>query len=345
MKKFCLSLLLIFVLLTALQSRGNAALLINEVACETSGDDWVEVALIGDDISEYDISPLYVTMYYGVNERLAADPVTLYNRDRPETPYDDRFAVVHLTQPVSADETDLTGDTNGNGRIDVYCNNYSGSLWNSDCVVAIDSDDDPSNGGMIDFMAYSNRDGSVNETIASYVAKAQSCGQWEPYTGENIQLCMADTGASGIASYMSISRKNSADSNSMADFGVTSFQTPGRANVFPDGQTRSRKLFSVKKKKITIIPSHPVLGSGDIDLTVYECCNIRFRIFTTVGLMIYESPLYRNVFPGLFTLRWDLRGLGRDACTGMYLGLVEATSPSLKRSDTEHLYIILSRYR
>jgi hypothetical protein len=61
--------------------------------------------------------------------------------------------------------------------------------------------------------------------------------------------------------------------------------------------------------------------------------------------MVYESPLYRDVFPGPFALPWDLRGKGRSACTGLYLGLIEATSRTLRRADSEQVYIILSRYR
>jgi len=40
----------------------------------------------------------------------------------------------------------------------------------TDCVVSIDNDDDPSNNGILDFIAYSNRDGTPNTTIESYMA-------------------------------------------------------------------------------------------------------------------------------------------------------------------------------
>ena len=92
-------------------------LLINEIACGTSGEDWVELFYQSDEREELDISKLYVTMYYGSNEPLSNDPVTIYSYDRPETPYDDRFIVVNLTNPAMPDETDITGDTNQNGYI------------------------------------------------------------------------------------------------------------------------------------------------------------------------------------------------------------------------------------
>lgn len=328
-----------------LREHVNAHLMINEIACGTSGDDWVELYFHGDVREKMDVSRLFITMYYGTNEHLSDNAITLYSYDRPETPYDDRFAVVHVTDSLTPDETDITGDTNRNGYIDIYCSNYSGSLWNSDGVVAIDSDDNPENGGMIDFAAYSNRDGSPNDTIRSYVMQAQDLNQWVRCSGDNIQDCMIDIGSSGLASTMTISRRNNSDTNSMDDFQITKYQTPGRSNIFNDTVKKGGNLFKTMRKKITVIPSHPVLGDSNIEIFVYETCNIRFRIFSSIGMLIHESPLYRNICPGKFSLTWNYRGLGRAACTGLYIGHIEATSSSLKKSETEYIYIILSRYR
>ncbi|NMB66370.1 MAG: hypothetical protein GYA16_16015, partial [Spirochaetes bacterium] len=109
-----------------------AQLLINEIACNVSGSDWVELFLYSVQPLSMDISSLYVTMYYGTNEPLSQNPVTIYSYDRAETPWDDRFVVVHLTDATTPDECDATGDINGNGVLDVYCNNYVNSLWNTD---------------------------------------------------------------------------------------------------------------------------------------------------------------------------------------------------------------------
>jgi hypothetical protein len=328
-----------------LRNRVIAHLLINEIACGTSGDDWVELYFQSDERERIDISKLFVTMYYGTNEHLSDNSITIYSYDRPETPYDDRFAVVHLTNAYMPDETDFTGDTNHNGYIDIYCNNYSGSLWNSDGVIAIDNDDEPDNGGIIDFAAYSNRDGSPNETIRAYVIRAQDLSQWSKYSGENIQDCMIDIGSDGLSPTMTISRSNYSDRNSMDDFQITRYQTPGRPNIFNGSVKKEGCLFKTIKRKVTIIPSHPVLGEGTIDIFVYETCNIRFRIFSSIGMLIHESPLYRNICPGRFSLKWNCRRMNRPACTGLYIGHIEATSSSLKKSDKEYVYIILSRYR
>lgn len=322
-----------------------AELLINEIACATSGEDWVELFFHSEDRTKIDISQFYVTMYYGLEERLGTDSISIYSYNRPETPYDDRFVVVHLTEQNKADETDLTGDTNLNGYIDVYCNNYYSSLWNTDCVVAVDSDNASSNGGMIDFAAYSNRDGSPNENMVTYVEDAQAFNQWSAYSGDNIQECMIDIGEDGLSSYMSISRKNSSDTNSKEDFEITKYVTPGRENILSSAISSRAKLFSVSKKRITIIPTHPILGKCDIELFIYEQCNIRLRIFSDIGMLLYESPLYANISPGNLILNWNLSGKRRRAATGLYIGHIEATSRSLKQSEVEKIYLILSHYK
>jgi len=326
-------------------SDAGAGLLVSEIACETPGDDWVEIFLAGAPGETVDISPLYVTMYYGTNERLGCDPITLHAADRPETPYDDRFAVIHLVRPGTPDESDRTGDTDRNGRIDVYCNNYSGSLWNTDCIVAIDTDDDPGNGGIIDCAAYSNRDGSPNETILSFLQAAQGLGQWEASPEGAPQRSMVFIGAEGLQSHMSIARRSAIDTNTQADFALTSLQTPGRENVLFSPAAGGGRLFRALRKTYTVLPSHPLLGGGSIDVMVFEVCTLRYRLYSPIGMLVYESPLFEDVFPGIFSMPWNLRGAHRAASSGLYLGRIEATSRALKKSETERIYLILSRYR
>ena len=191
------------VLLFTLPAPLFSELLISEFTTNASGD-WVEIVLTEGGPAEMDVSALYVTMYYGTNESLAGETVTMRSVDIPETAFDDRYAVIHLSGPSGADETDAAGDLNGNGIRDIYCNNYSGSLWNSDGIVAIDTDDDPGN-GMIDCAAYSNRDGSMNSTIESYILSAAKNGQWVTESGD-IQQCSVDIGPNGLESWMSLCR-------------------------------------------------------------------------------------------------------------------------------------------
>ncbi len=321
----------------------QAGLVINEFVTGTS-DDWVELSLVGTESEKTDISGLYVTMYYGTNEPLGTEPVTIYGWNRPETPFDDRFVVVHLTGAGIPDETDRTGDTNRNGRIDVYCDNYSGSLWNSDGVVAVDSDDDPTNGGIIDFVFYSNRDGSPNETILSYVAAAQESGHWMACSEESPQECAVFIGTKGLPSYSGISRKRAGDSNSAADFVITTIQTPGKPNI-EIIITMGNSLFKPLRRKITIMPGHRLFGTGEIPLFVFAPCVIKLRVFTVTGVQIHESPRYPSLNPGLRSIYWNPLLQRRTPPTGLYLCKIEAVNPTLHHSQEEIIYIIVSRYR
>jgi hypothetical protein len=321
----------------------HARLLINEFVTG-SVSDWVELKLTDSGNQKLDISSYYVTMYYGTNEPLATEPVTIYSYDRSETPYDDRFVVVHLTEAGTADETDRTGDTNHNGYIDLYCNNYYSSLWNSDGVVSIDSDDSPSNGGIIDFVAYSNRDGDPNSTIESYILAAWKSGEWSDCRESGVQSCSADIGKNGLESHMSLSRISGSDTNSSHDFAVTRFQTPGRDNrlVSPDS---GKSLFRIRKKRIGIIPGHPRMERGVVPLDINYNCNIRFRVFSVTGMLLYQSPLFRDVHPGSFSVTWDPMKRSRRTPTGLYLGEITAVSSGLRRSQRKTLFFVLSRYR
>lgn len=305
-----------------------AQLLINEIACNVSGSDWVELFLYSAQPLSMDISSLYVTMYYGTNEPLSQNPVTIYSYDRPETPWDDRFVVVHLTDPLTPDECDTTGDTNGNGVLDVYCNNYVNSLWNTDCVIAIDTDDEPSNGGIIDFVAYSNRDGTLNQSIGQYVAYGIQHGQW---IGSVSEEYMVDIGSSGLLHYQSIIRKSATDSNSLNDFIITSYMTPGRPNILPD--KHAKDTFITVNKKIVLTKE----AIEKFKIFVIQPCTLRVRLFSSQGYTIYESPLL-SALPGFFSIDW-VRHI-QTIRSGLYLGTVEAQD-SKNRQRLEFYCIVV----
>jgi hypothetical protein len=321
----------------------HAQLIINEFVTNTDAD-WVELCMAGNERKKMDISNLYVTMYYGTNEKLGLEPITIFSYDRPETPYDDRFVVVHLAQPGIPDETDRTGDTNGNGYIDIYCNNYSGSLWNTDGVIAIDTDDDPDNGGIIDFVYYSNRDGNPHSSISSYLASAQSLHQWQAYAGPNAQECGVFIGPKGLEPHMSVSRTNQNDTNSANDFAVTSIQTPGKQNIILP-VIISKRLFKTLRKTITYVPGHGIFGKGEIPLFIFTPCFIKFRVFSVTGMILHESPLYPSVQPGFFNLYWTPILHQSKNPTGLYLCKIEAVNSALRKSEEATIYFILSRYR
>ncbi len=309
-------------------SIGYPQLLINEIACNVPGGDWVELFCCSEQKLSLDISSLYVTMYYGTNEPLSQSPVTIYSYDKAETPWDDRFVVVHCTNPGIPDECDATGDTNGNGVLDVYCNNYINSLWNTDCVVAIDSDDEPSNGGIIDFVAYSNRDGTLNQSIGQYLQSAIQHNQWAGASAS--EECMVDIGQSGIAEYQSIIRKSGVDTNSADDFVITSYQTPGRPNILPINHSKSE--FIKIKRKIVVSKKN----MQQLNLFVIQPCKFRIRLFSSVGYKIYESPLIAAL-PGFQLVDWD--NTIKHLTCGLYLGIAEAQDNA--NSESKKFYCIV----
>ncbi|HNX23308.1 MAG TPA: hypothetical protein PKG60_04630 [Spirochaetota bacterium] len=332
-----MKLILIFSFLTIfLPHIISAGPLINEISAGGSSD-WVELTLSGDTPS-CDISQYFVTMYYGTNEKIADSAVTLRNRNIPETPYDDRFAVVHFTSVPYDDETDATGDTNGNGVFDLYCCNYG--LWNTDCVVSIDSDDIHTNGGILDFAAFSNRDGSMNSTIEGYINTAASAGEWTICGSANIQECTVDIGKDGLNSYSTISRINKGDTNSPDDFAVTPYSTPGRENIINTDKGK-RKLFRTESKEST----HSY-GRGPIRLAVflYESCSIKLRIFNSTGFTVYSSDLKEDLSPGYYTFYIPEAKLRGKILTGLYPVKIEAAGKS-SRSETATIFLVIVRKR
>jgi hypothetical protein len=325
-----------YILLT---SSAHSGLMINEVST-AAANDWVELFYYSPEPSTIDISKLYATMYYGSAEPLSTEPVTLYSWDRPETLWDDRYAVVYPAMPGYADETDRTGDTNGNGRIDLYCANYFASFWNTDCVAAIDTDNDPSNGGIIDFLFYSNRDGSLHSSLMNYVNTAGSFGEWIIDENNTLEFSAVNTGPKGLDSYSTLIRTSINDTNSHGDFTITSIQTPGRPNK-TSGAGRKGRLFKPEKSRITIIPGDSRRFPPRVNLKIYEQCEIKARIFTAAGTPVYESPLYKNTPPGNFSIPWEPKG----SPTGLYICRIEAVNTKKLLTDKASIIITLSRYR
>lgn len=332
------ALTLLSILLCGLSS-DYRGLLISEVSSGSNAD-WAELVFTDTSRQKIDISSLHVTMYYGASEPLSTDPVSIYSYDRPETPYDDRYVVVYPAKPGVADETDRTGDTNKNGILEVYCNNYYASFWNTDCAVSIDTDNISSNGGIIDFMVFSNNDGSFNDTVRNYMLSAFSGGAWNIQDPIQPEKSAVDIGIGGLEGYMSICRRGFADTNSAGDFFITKFQTPGRPNIESLSRART-KIFSAVKKRITVIPGDPTLSSARIPVSVYENCDIKIRIFSSTGRLIYQAPIARDVNPGSHTYYWNPAGVS----SGLYICRIEASDKKRQVLENETVMIILSRYR
>ena len=335
MKKCILSFILLFIFNCAT----FGALLINEFATNTSCD-WVELTLTTPDM-EMDISGLYVTSYYGESSiaPLAQKPITIRSYNLPETPYDDRYVVIHLTDPYGISETDDVGDLNGNGIRDIYCNNYSASLWNTSGLVAIDNDRDYRN-GMIDCVAYSNMVEPFNSNVKNYVEAAAANGNWV-ITNGNTQASCVDIGKNGLAPYMSVCRRFGAHTNSAADFFVSRFQTPGRDNL-EVSLVPEKNIFKILDKKI-FCKMNSQKQSANVRLFVSQSCNLRLRVFGVTGKLIYESPLHRNVDPGFRTMIWEGNSFRKNLPSGIYPAVIEATGNEIRGSVNKKLLFILGR--
>ncbi len=323
-------------LLVLFQAESHGALVISEFTTSASSD-WVEVQLRGEEAM--DISPLLVTMYYGSNESLADEPVTLRGSDLPDTPWNDRYAVIHFTD-VGEDETDSAGDINGNGIRDIYCQNYSGTLWNTDGIVAIDSDDDPENGGILDMVAYSHHDGGYHSTILGYIEAGIDQGQWMP-DREGGPGCF-DIGENGLKSHMSVSRKEGEDSNSADDFQVTPYQTPGRPNIFPSKKNRFPLIQLSGTGKKILLGGSSKNDRANIRLLVHENCRVSFQVFSVSGLSVSSRQVLEECYPGIHEISWKPPA---RLVTGLYLGLIEATSRGSGRYSRMVIYLIISRGR
>jgi hypothetical protein len=325
-----------FFLLLLIPINSHSGILINEISAG-GPNKWVEIT-VTPDIESIDISQYYVTMYYGSAEKIADKPVTLYGKNQPGTPWDDRFAVIHFTSEPLVSETDDVGDLNKNGIRDIYCNNYR--LWNTDCVVAIDTVNSYANRSMIDFVAYSNRDGSINNYIANCINAAIAAGQWAACSNVNLQYCAVDTGPNGLNSYSTISRINLIDTNTLDDFVVTPYATPGRENIISIDKGK-RRLFRAESKKITHTHGS---GSIQIPLFLFEPCTIKLRIFNSTGSTVYHSDLKRNSTPGYFKFDINDRELKGKILTGLYPVKIEAAGRnSTSEIDTVFLVIVRNK--
>lgn len=224
-------------LLVALLSLSNAAvygastILINEVAFgETGGTDWVELYCVDDDSGAgVDIQGYCLTDLDGTDLTLTTKPVTMYATDREITSYDDRYVVVHWENNAD-DETDITGDTNGNGYLDLYIPTTGVDFTATDDQCALDTDTDYSNGGILDAVCWSNNDDTFSEAsdINNYLATTQ----WPSAGNTAVEFnAVCWTNSDEVDAGESIGRDSSStDTNNKDDWHHFITGTPGEAN-------------------------------------------------------------------------------------------------------------------
>ncbi|MBP8081712.1 MAG: hypothetical protein KAZ87_00785 [Spirochaetes bacterium] len=321
--------ILLALILTA-QASPSSALLISEISPAGSPCDWVEVFFYSDVLEKRDISKLYLTVYYGSEEKISIDPVTICSRDLSETPYDDRYVVVRFFEGI--DETDFTGDANKNGVIDVYVKGTS--PWNTDSVIALDDNSDSSDGA-IDFAAYSIYDDSLNNSVLSYLVSAVSKGIW--CAPQGAEKSLIDIGEKGLSSNQSIIRSGK-DTNSKNDFTVSNTPTPGHDNIYSEKEAES---FSISLKDKYLIEEFS--GRDFIQLKISAQCSLRFKIFSASGMQKYESQLYGDVQPGEFRIRLEHSVIKRLR-SGIYIVCFTGVAKNGKVKNKKTL-IVVNRYK
>lgn len=303
----------------------------------TKGSDcYIEVVCVGEAGESIDISSLYVSFNYspsGKIKHLGDEPITLYTEDRANTAFDDRFAVIHVkTDGIT--ETDEAGDCNGNGVRDIYAEKAT-QLFNTSGFVVIYDDKNC----MIDFAAYSDSMSKFNSNLAPKAIAALNAnpGQWTAVDEKNVAASCIDIGKNGLEAYMSVCR-NGQDTNTRDDFVVTNFSTPGAENILTS-PIKESLLFKFTDKTI---PSSKSAGVANVKLFVTQICSLRLRVFSSTGRLVYESQLYKDIFPGKYILRWEGKTFA-GAKAGLYTAVVESTGGSVRGSVTRTAFIILGR--
>src|SRR5690349_12145580 len=90
------------------------------------------------------------------------------------------FILLHAgikASPSNPDETDLTGDLNGNRAIDLYSDETTPAIAGSaDNAITLESLD----GNLLDFMSFSDNQPYFSTTLQSVYDRAASSNFWQP---------------------------------------------------------------------------------------------------------------------------------------------------------------------
>jgi hypothetical protein len=66
-------------------------------------------------------------------------------------------------------------------------------------------------------------------------------------------------------------------------------------------------------------------------------------VFSRYGRLLFKSKIFTETSPGLFKIDWDIRR-HKKIRTGIYYGLIEASSSRTKSTQTQKIIFIISRY-
>jgi len=173
---------------------------------------WVELHVVAAPSSGTDIENYVLDDLDGTPNPLGTSPMTVHQGD---------YVVVHFRTGLP-DETDTTGDTNGNGYLDIY--EETESLGTEDQILLIDGA-----GNYMDAVAWSDQDNFPSSYEMNDVQTLNSYGQWNLKGSSATQRDCFNSW--GFAPTDTIARYSS-DNDNYTDFRRTTTMTPGAANIF-----------------------------------------------------------------------------------------------------------------
>ena len=225
-------------------------ILISEVAPDggVGGQDWIELLVVdgSGDISGYVLSTFDSPSR---DEVFANSSVTVSEGDR---------ILVHYNGSIP-DETDTTGDTNGNGRVDLYI--ASSDLSGTNEQVSLYTGKDYSEG--LDAVCWSN--GELTENEAADARELVDAGMWS----SNSSSAMAVS--SDVKEGVSIARREGVgDTNTRDDWYLEPQASPGERNRYFNfsGEVLITRAYLAKAPKSFTF--EVVSGGGDVSCLYFS---------------------------------------------------------------------------
>lgn len=184
----------------------NLQVLINELSPIDSEHDWAELYV---ESGSGNIANFRLTDLDGTDSQLASQPVTVKAGD---------FVLVHWDSNV--DETDLVGDLNMNGYLDLYLSDSPLSGTDDQLVLMNDEE-------ILDAVVWSNYDGVIANSELQDNEDLLLSNDWSGVFAENDQ-----SGAVALAAMdQSLARLETDDTNTKDDWHVLETPTPGEVNL------------------------------------------------------------------------------------------------------------------
>ena len=139
-----------------------------------------------------------------------------------------------------------------------------------------------------------------------------------------------------ISNFNTIVRKNNLDTNSLSDFKITAYPTPGKNNLLHKNSSCYKELFKIRKKKLIFSKNQKFIT---IPLMINKSCSISIKVFNSNGHFLNKSKKYNFNYPGKYSVKLKLNNKIRP---GINICLTEAHSEAYKKNQSEKFIIIIA---